>query len=135
MDLIRIAGMLESALRYCLAGIFGVWAAVLFFVFVLSWEAWFFGIKLDGLPAGLFLFARAAAAALLAYAAVRYPGKIFPVALMAVLYGGFLFLDSAWTIQKNTHGQQWFSGLMTVFLIIPLALLVVHRIAASGEKS
>lgn len=135
MDGIRIISGLENILRYCLAGMLGVWATVSFFVFLINWETWFFGIKLDGLPAGLYLFAKAVVAALLAYATMRYPRKIFLTSIMALLYFGFLFIDSAWTIQKNTHGQHLFSGMMAFCLVVPLVLIIVHRIAESRTGS
>lgn len=135
MECIRIISGLENCLRYGLAGMLGVWATVSFFVFVINWETWFFGIKLDGLSAGVFLFARAAVAVLLAYVVIRYPGKTFLTSIMAALYFGFLFIDSAWTIQRNTHGQQLFSGMMAFFLVVPLVLIIVHRIAESRTGS
>jgi hypothetical protein len=126
MYLPRIAKALEALLRYCLTGILGLWAAVLFFIFVINWEDWFFGIKLDGFPAGLYLLTKASVAAILAYLIIRYPQRIQHVAILAILFFGFLFFDSALTIQKNTHGQQMFSALLGIFVIVPLALLITH---------
>jgi hypothetical protein len=135
MNLKRIAGITEVSLRYCLAGILGLWGAVLFFIFVINWEDWFFGIKLDGFPAGFYLLIKASVAVILAFLIIGYPRKIQQLAILAILYFGFLLLDSAVTIQKNTHGQQMFSDLLGIFLIVPLALLITTILMEHLKRS
>ncbi|MDD5188546.1 MAG: hypothetical protein PHF57_10115 [Methanoregula sp.] len=50
-------------------------AAGFLFAFIINWEDWFFGIKLDGLPAGIYLFSKAVVAALLAYLLLKCKTK------------------------------------------------------------
>ena len=128
MDSTRVGELLLIPLKYCLLGILMVSALAFMFIFTINWEDWFFGIKLDGLPAGLYLLGKGLATAALAYLMIRYPRQTPLLAGMTFVFFCYLFLDSAATIQKLTYGRQSFSVLQGVFVIIPLVFLIVHRI-------
>ena len=42
----------ETILKYCVLGLLIVFALATLFAFVINWETWFFGTKLDGFPPG-----------------------------------------------------------------------------------
>jgi len=67
-------------------------AAGFLFAFIINWEDWFFGIKLDGLPAGIYLFSKAVVAALLAYLLLKYGTKQFLLSIASLFF--FLFASS-----------------------------------------
>ncbi|MFA4877910.1 MAG: hypothetical protein WC586_10885 [Methanoregula sp.] len=127
MDSTRAEEFLLISLKYCLLGILTVSALAFMFVFTINWEDWFFGIKLDGLPAGLNLLGKGLAVATLGYIIIRYPRHTPLAAGMAFAFFCYLFLDSAATMQKLTNGRE-FPVLPGVFAIIPLVFLIVHRI-------
>lgn len=112
-------------LRYLVLGLLIITTLLYLFVFIINWEDWVFGVKLDGLPAGLALLARALGAGVLAGLFWKYPRHARAVAALAVLYFGFLFADSAVTIQILTGGQSLFSPLLALLLSIPMLYLVV----------
>jgi|GEM_PF-852480 len=99
---------------------------VYLFVFVLNWEAWFFGIKMDGFYAGIILFTYCLVASVLAHLLIRYPRRIAVIAAISVLYFGFLFTDSAVTIQILSEEQGLFSSFMAVQVLIPVGILTGH---------
>jgi hypothetical protein len=129
---------IDTAFRYCLLGLFLYTSVTLFFIFVLNWEARFFGMKLDGFPAGVLLGIRFLAPAILALILIRYPKKIMPVALMALAFFGFFFVDSSMTIQMNTGGKVLFGTIPLVSVLIPVVVLIgnflVIRYKNSGKE-
>ncbi|WP_421908060.1 hypothetical protein [Methanolacinia petrolearia] len=58
------------------------------FVFALNWEAWFFGMKVDGLDAGIILFTYFLISTILAFLLFRYPRRIPEIALMSIFFLG-----------------------------------------------
>ena len=120
MDSTRVGELLLISLKYYLLGILVVSALAFMFVFTINWEDWFFGIKLDGLPAGLYLLGKGLAAAALAYLMIQYPRHTPLLATTAFIFYCYLFLDSAVTIQKLTYGRQALSVLLGIFVVIPL---------------
>ena len=109
-------------------------AFVFFFVFCINWEDWFFGIKLDGLPAGLWLFAKMAGAVVILCLMAYYPRYRRQSVLLVFGYYGLLCLDSLVTIQKNTQGRDY-PVLMAALFVIAVLLLIVHgMITMRGES-
>jgi hypothetical protein len=98
-------------------------AMVFFLLFFFNWEDWFFGMKLDGIAAGAYLFTKGILAVLLLCLFLKFTGKTRPVAFMALLYYGFLFLDSSATIQKNTGVWYLFAFPFALLMLVPIALL------------
>jgi hypothetical protein len=117
---------LSTVFHYCLLGLFLYSSFTLFFIFVLNWEARFFGMKLDGLPAGLLLLIRVLIPAVLALFLIRYPEKILPVAVFTLVFYGFFFIDSSVTIQRNTGGMELFGIIPLVSVLIPAVIVIGH---------
>lgn len=122
----ELAETLERVLKYLLIGVLLASAMMFLFVFVINWEDWFFGTKLDGTPAGIFLALKGISGLLLSYLILRFPGRIGEISILAIAYCGFLFASSAVTIQKLTGGRQSFSSTLAVFLSVPVLFLAVH---------
>ncbi len=120
----------EKGLRYFLTTNLILATLVFSFVFLINWEDWFFGVKLDGLPAGMYLFIKAISALILAGLLSRVPKYRAATALMSIAFFGFLFVDSAITIQKNSSGRESFSILLALFLLIPVLYLIVCLLSA-----
>ena len=122
-------------LKYCFIAILIVAALAFFFVFTINWEDWFFGIKLDGTAAGIYLLIKGLCAAVLLYLIFRYPRFIEYLAVSGAIYLGFLFIDSTVTVQRLSSGRQSFSVLLGLFAIIPIVFLVVHKIVKRRDLS
>ena len=124
----NVKSMMETAevlLFVCLIGALALSAFVFFFVFCINWEDWFFGTKLDGLPAGIWLFAKMAGALVIICLVVHYPKYRRLSVLSVFCYYGFLCLDSFVTVQKNTQGRDY-PVLMAALFFIAVLLLIVH---------
>lgn len=131
MQLNQITGPLEGILKYLLIGVLLGSALMFLFAGIINWEDWFLGTRLDGLPAGIFLALKGIAGLLLTYLIYRFPKRILEISTLAIAYCGFLFVNSAITIQKLSYGRQSFSSLLAVFLLVPFLLLVVHIVNRS----
>jgi hypothetical protein len=124
----KIKNIMESAevlLIVCLTGALALTAFVFFFVFCINWEDWFFGIKLDGLPAGIWLFTKMASAVFIVYLMAQYPKFRRWSVLSVFVFYGFLCMDSFVTVQKNTQGRDY-PVLMASLLFLSTLLIVVH---------
>jgi hypothetical protein len=130
----RVADNIETVFHYCLLGIFLFTSISFFFIFVINWEVWFFGIKLDGFPAGMLLFTKFMITIILAFLLVKYPEKIVIIAGMSLFFFGFSCIDSAVTIQKNTSGQEFFATLPAILILVPATILISHFLAARSWK-
>lgn len=119
----------ETVLRYSLFAILILATLAFSFVLIINWEDWFFGIKLDGLPAGTYLFIKALTALTLTILLIRLPKYRSATALITIAFFGFLFFDSAATIQKNSAGRESFSIMLALSLIIPVLYLIVHLLS------
>ena len=104
-------------------------AAVFFFVGVINAEDWFFGTKLDGPPAFLYLLIKALGAAALAYSIMLHPRFIRPAGVLTAAYFGYLFMDSTVTIRTTTGGARPFSEVLLVLFAFSLLFVVFQRIA------
>lgn len=119
---------LDSLLYGVLVAILALSFLMFAFVFIINWEDWFFGTKLAGPFAGVWLFSKAAVAFALTFLLVQYQRYRTTVTVAAVAYFCFLFLDASVTIRQNTAGQQPFSAFYAIFLVIPIFLLILTRV-------
>lgn len=119
-----ITGTIDPIFHYCLLGIFLFTSVSFFFLFVINWETWFFGIKLDGFPAGILLFIKFLIPAILSFIIVRYPEKIMVIAMVSLVFFGIFFIDSSVTIQKNTSGKEFFGIIPVLLVLIPAIILI-----------
>jgi hypothetical protein len=126
---------LDDFLKYCFIAILVLAALAFFFVFVINWEDWFFGIKLDGTAAGISLLIKWLCAAVLLYLVIRYPRFVEYLAVLGAIYLGFLFIDSAVTVQKLSSGRQSFSALLGLFAMIPIVFFIIHKIVKRRNLS
>jgi len=111
-----------------LAVFLSLFAAGFLFAFIINWEDWFFGIKLDGLPAGIYLFSKAVVAALLAYLLLKCGTKQFLLSIVSVFFFLFVFILPVFSSQRNLRsGFGWtvFWIELVVLIIIPVVFLVV----------
>jgi hypothetical protein len=104
-------------------------AAAFFFVGVINAEDWFFGTKLDGPPAFLYLLIKALGASVLVYSIILHPRFIRPAGVLTAAYFGYLFMDSTVTIRTTTGGARPFSGIVLVLFVLSLLFVVFQRIA------
>lgn len=136
MNRTQVAGILDRLLKYCLVGVLSLSALMFLFAFTINWEDWFFGTKLDGLPAGLYLLAKWLIAGVLVVALVKYPRYSLHLAAAAGMFYGWLLVDSAVTIQRN--GTGYFSPVLAVCFIVAVGFLIVHAFASrcrdGGER-
>jgi len=106
-------------------------AAGFLFVFIINWEDWFFGIKPDGLPAGIYLFSKAVVAALLAYLLLKSGTKQFLLSIASLFFFLFVVILPVFSSQRNLRsGPGWtvFWIELVVLIIIPVIFLVVSLV-------
>ncbi|WP_048150152.1 hypothetical protein [Methanolacinia paynteri] len=130
MDLKKTAKDLVQAFYYILLVVLVLSSFMYLFVFILNWEAWFFGMKLDGLDAGILLFVYFLVPGILAFLLFRYPRRVSVIALLSILYFSFRFIDSSATVRELSGGVNSFNIFNAVLMVILLFVLVVHFIAA-----
>jgi len=130
----RITGIIGTGLRFSLVGVLSLMTAGFLFIFIINWEDWFFGIKLDGFPAGSYLLIKAVLAIIIIGIILHYWDDIRYTAIPAFCYMGLIFFDSAWTIQKNSDGRMLFSPVLGIFLVIPLVLYCFWILADSRKE-
>ncbi len=107
------------------------------FVFIINWEDWFFGIKLDGLPAGLYLFSKVVVAALLAYVLVKNKNTRILWSIISILFFAFVFILPVFTNQRNLHselGWMIFWIKLVIMIIIPVILLIMYVIMSRTKQ-
>ena len=128
MDKKNSAGQLIDLVGAYLALFLSLVAFGFFFVFVINWEDWFFGIKLDGLPAGIYLFSKAVVAALLAYLLLKCGTKQFLWSIVSLFFFLFVSILPVFSSQRNLRsGPGWtvFWIELVVMIIIPVISLVI----------
>jgi hypothetical protein len=125
MDVKNTMKAAEASLFVILIIAFVLSAFIFFFVFCINWEDWFFGTKLDGLPAGLWLFAKMADAVSITYLMAHYPRFRRQSVLAVFGYYGLLCIDSFVTIQKNTQARDY-PVMMAALFFIAVLLLIIH---------
>jgi hypothetical protein len=82
----------EALLWYSLILILILVAIPFSFVFIINWEDWIFGIKLDGWPAGIALLAKAVTAFTLAVLLIWFPKYKKGLSLLTIDILGFYWL-------------------------------------------
>ncbi len=100
------------------------------FILTINQEDWFFGIKLDGWPAGLYLFAKAAVAAALILLLIRDAKNRAAWGLASVIFLSFVYILPVFSGQRNLKsdaGWTIFWAECVLFLVIPAILLLLHR--------
>jgi len=117
---------LDTAFHVCLLALFLVTSVIFFFVFVINWEASFFGVRFGGILAGIVLGIRALVPAILAFILIQRPKNLMQVALISVVFFGFFFLDSSVTTQMNTGGTVLFGIVPLVGVLIPAIVVIGH---------
>lgn len=128
METKQILKNVDTLLKYALIAILLLSFLIFIFVFTINWEAYFFGVKLNGAPAGMYLLLQGMSAGLLAFLLIKYRRYTLAVAVLTVLYFGYTFVDSAVTIQTLTDNLS--SPLLLGLLIISILFLVVHILSA-----
>lgn len=117
---------------------FLILSALMFsFAFLINWEAWFFGIKLDGWPAGLYLAATALAAIILVVLLLKFPERAFAICAASVAYFAFVNILPVFSRQRNmysTPGWTVFWTELVLYLIIPSVALGICAILARTKK-
>jgi amino acid permease len=99
------------------------------FMFIINWEDWFFGIKLDGWPAGLYLFSKAIVAALLAYLLLKSENKRILGSILSIIFFAFVFILPVFSRQRNMRSELgWtiFWIQLVIMIIIPVILLIIY---------
>ena len=99
------------------------------FMFIINWEDWFFGIKLDGWTAGIYLFSKAVIAALLVYLLLKHESKRILWSILSIVFSAFVFILPVFSSQRNLRdelGWTIFWQELAVLIIIPVILLVVY---------
>jgi hypothetical protein len=116
----------EVILFICLTGSLVISAFIFFFVFCVDWVDWLFGMKLVGMPAGIYLFAKMTGAVAIIYLMAQYPRYRRQGVLLAFLYYGLLCLDALVTLMKIPQSDRDYPLMMLVLFFISVLLLVVH---------
>jgi ABC-type glycerol-3-phosphate transport system permease component len=112
-------------------------AGLSLFMFIINWEDWFFGIKLDGWPAGLYLFLKVVVAALLAYLLVKHENKRILWSILSIVFFAFVFILPVFSSQRNLRDElSWmiFWIEFVIMIIIPVILLVIFMRGGSIQR-
>jgi hypothetical protein len=110
-------------------------AFIFSFIFCVDWVDWFFGMKLEGLPAGIYLFAKIAGAIVILYLMVHYPRYRRQSVLLVFSYYGLLCIDALVTLSKIPQGDKDYPLMMVVLFFLSVLLLVVHgTLAMTGTE-
>ncbi|OPX64067.1 MULTISPECIES: hypothetical protein [unclassified Methanoregula] len=125
MNTKRILETAETLLFVVLILLLVMSAFIWFFVFCIDWEDWFFGVKLDGLPAGMYLSAKTAGAIIIIYSMAHYPKYRRQSVISVFAFYGFLCLDSIGTLLRNPHDTDY-PQLMTGLFCLAMLLFIVH---------
>jgi hypothetical protein len=134
LDSAKTGRQMERAVFFALIAALALAFLMFTFVFCINWEDYFFGTKLAGSLAGLFLFAKAAVAFALTYLLLQFPQYRKAGTAGAIAFFGFVFLNSSVTIRQNTAGQQSFSFVLAVLLAIPIFYLIITLIVGKPDS-
>ncbi len=106
-----------------------LFAAMFALVGLINAEDWFFGTRLDGLPASLYLIVKAIGALVLACLLILYAHRTRLTGVMTAAYLGYLFIDSSVTIGMTTGGARQFSEVLLVLFAVSILFVVFQAIA------
>jgi hypothetical protein len=132
MDRNRILTGIDKLLSILHIAILFLSALMFTFVFIINWEDWFFGTKLAGPLAGLFLAAKAAGAIILLFLITQYPNRWKAVLPASIAYFGFLFFNAAVTY-RSTAEPGSFPTILAILVVIPVLLLIVDLVTAKPD--
>jgi hypothetical protein len=121
---LKIAEISEKIIRYCLIAVLIFWGGMLMFVFILNWEGWFFGIRIAGLYAGIYLLAESLTALFLAFSVIRFTERRIITGGLSLIFFSFMLLDSAVTRQIIHPGSKAIPELFVIFALISLLYLI-----------
>jgi hypothetical protein len=113
-------------------------AAGFFFVFTINWEDWFFGIKLDGWPAGVALFSKGFVAALLIFLLLKNESRSILWSILSIGFLAFVFILPVFSSQRNMRSELgWtiFWAELVVLIAIPVILLIGYLIVRRKKKA
>ena len=99
------------------------------FMFIINWEDWFFGIKLDGWPAGLYLFSKAFVAALPIYLLLKKESRRILWSTLSIVFFAVVFILPVFSSQRNMRNELgWtiFWAELVIMIIIPVILLIIY---------
>ena len=107
------------------------------FMFIINWEDLFFGIKLDGWPAGLYLFSKVMVAALLAFLLVKRESKRILWSIISIFFLAFVFVLPVFSSQQNLRNELgwtifWIE--LVIMIIIPVILVIVYLVADRANR-
>lgn len=136
MDQTKLFKIADTVLTYYIAAISLLSAAMFFFVFIINWEDWFFGIKLDGLPAGIYLFSKGFVALLLAVLVLKYRQKIELITVCTIVYFAYLIWPALYAVQviPTFLGTLMYLAQFWLDIGIPVVFLAVHVLARYNLK-
>jgi hypothetical protein len=112
-------------------------AAGFFFAFTINWEDWFFGIKLDGWPAGVALFLKGFVAALLIFLLLKDEIRSILWSILSIGFLAFVFILPVFSSQRsmrNELGWTIFWAELVVLIVIPVILLIGYLIVRRKKK-
>jgi hypothetical protein len=136
METQTLAEQLIDLLRVYLALFLSLTAFGFLFAFIINWEDWFFGIKLDGWLAGIFLFSKAVVALVLTYILIMGKQKKVLTGVAAILFLAFVFILPVFSSQRNMRSELGWTIFWiecVIFLLIPSILLIIYFIVSRNK--
>lgn len=133
MEMTHILKKSDAILKYVLIAILLLSFLMYMFVFLINWEDWFFGVKLNGAPAGMYLLLKGTGAGSLAFILMKCRRYTLAAAVLAAFYFGYTLVDSAITIQTRTDNL--YSPFMLVLFAISFVFLIIHILTVRFCKS
>ena len=118
-------------LSLCLIVFLTLVAAGFFFAFIINWEDWFFGIKLDGLPAGISLFLKAFIASSLVVQVGKDEARRTLWWILSLAFLAFVFILPVFSSQRNMRSEPGWTVFwieLVILIIVPAVLLLVYLI-------
>jgi asparagine N-glycosylation enzyme membrane subunit Stt3 len=116
----------EALLAVCVCITLFLSACVFLIAFAIGWEDRFFGMALEGLPAGAFLLAKTAGALIVLYFLAHYPRYRNRAVPAAFLYYTFLSADAVVTLREYPRGSGDYAFFVLVMSCLSLLLLLIH---------
>ena len=87
----------------------------------------FFGVPLQGDVAGISLLLKTVISALLVWLLISYPKKFIWYIRIALVFSGYLFVDSLVTARVLETGYRYFSPVLGFFFLFNVILFIIHR--------
>lgn len=125
----------NTVLAYYIVAITLISAGIFFFMFIINWEDRFWGIKLDGLSAGIYLFSKGAIALLLALLVLKYRAKLEYLTFCAIVYFVYLVGPGLFTRQLTLYGTIQYVSQFCIVILVPIILLILHEITRWKYKN